>query len=83
LPDGIFSCQKIPTLVHFGAPWNGPYWYSLWSFGILWGDLVNFLAICFVSRFGFTKKNMATLIPAHVFISFEMTVESIFRNKRK
>jgi hypothetical protein len=43
LPDGIISYQKIPIWVYFGGPWNGKYWYILWQFGTLYGNLVFIL----------------------------------------
>jgi hypothetical protein len=48
LPDGLFSCQKIPIWVNFGGPWNGKkmlvYFMTimniLWPFGIIYGRLL-------------------------------------------
>jgi hypothetical protein len=69
LPDGLFSNQKIPILVKFGGPWNGKCYYILWPFGILYGHLVQFMALYSLWSFGtffrfwyvWTGKNLATL----------------------
>jgi hypothetical protein len=49
---------KIPVWVNFGGPWNGKYWYMLWTFGIVCGHLVDFFPFWYV----WTTKNLSTLL---------------------
>jgi hypothetical protein len=46
--------NKIPIWVYFGVPWNGEWWYILWSIGIFYGNLVYFTAIWYMLG-SFTK----------------------------
>jgi hypothetical protein len=62
---------KIPIWACFGGPWNGKCWYMLLPFGILYGHLVDFMSIWFISwsiviflaRFGmYALPTLATLV---------------------
>jgi thiol-disulfide isomerase/thioredoxin len=61
---------KIPIWVNFGGPWNGKCRYILWSFGIFYDQLVDYLAIwqccgnlVYFPLFWYIvkRKNLATL----------------------
>jgi hypothetical protein len=59
LPDGLFSCQKIPIWVNFGGSLNGKCWYiydHLEYFTAIWYILLPCGIICvhlvYYSRFG-------------------------------
>jgi hypothetical protein len=64
LPDGIIEKPKITIWVNFGESCIGLFYCHLWPFGIICGHFGLFLSFWYTY---FTKKNLATLLPTHLF----------------
>jgi hypothetical protein len=48
----MVSFKKSQIWVHFGGPWNGECWSTLWPFGMLYNHLVFTMAVrCHLVRF--------------------------------
>jgi hypothetical protein len=70
LPDGIFFTPKIPIWVNFRKPFNGRWYFFLYPFCLLYGQMVYFWpfgTFCGIlvhfSRFGMLyRENLATLL---------------------
>jgi hypothetical protein len=44
----VYFQTKIPIWINFGGHWIGKAGYILWSFGMFYGHLLSFMAICYV-----------------------------------
>jgi hypothetical protein len=80
---------KIPVWLHFGDPWNGKCWCTLWPFGIFtttWHTLWSFVIfysnlVFFPVLVYFTDKNLATISSTTYYICmYLMTQHFAFLN---